>query len=193
MPLVIRKATTDDGPFLVDIIDMASDGLIPTLWAEMAPANMTGYDVGPAFVTAEDGDFSYRNGFIAELGEAELGGLIGYVLPTTPKPIGPDVPAAFVCIEELAQLVPGHWYINIMATVPEGRRQGVGTALLNEAEHQARAGACSGLALIVVASNEAAVSVYRRTGYVERARRPFDLSNFGEEPNEAVLMVKALA
>ena len=192
MPLTIRKAAPDDAPLLVRVIDMASDGLVPTIWAEMAPPGMDGSGVGLALVAAEDGDFSYRNGFIAERDGAELGGLIGYALPTTPQPVGPDVPEVFVGIEELAQLVPGHWYINFMAAVPEGRRQGVGAALLKEAEEQARVRSCPGLALIVAASNENAIGVYRRAGYTERARRPFDLSDFGTEPTEAVLMVKEL-
>lgn len=192
MTLTIRKATPDDAPILVRVVDMASEGVVPTLWAEMAPPNMDGIGVGRAMVAAKDGEFSYRNGFIAEHDGMKLGGLIGYVLPTTPQPVGPDIPEVFVGVEELAQLVPGHWYINFMAAVPEGRRQGVGAALLNEAEKHARNHACPGLALIVAASNENAISVYRRDGYAERARRPFDLSDFGEEPTEAVLMVKEL-
>ena len=192
MPLTIRKATPDDAPLLVRVVDLASDGLVPALWAEMAPPDGDPSDVGSALVAAEDGEFSYRNGFIAERDGAELGGLIGYILPATPQPVGPDVPEAFVGIEELAQLVPGHWYINFMAVVPEGRRQGVGAALLNEAEAQARDNSCPGLSLIVAASNESAIRVYRRAGFTERARRPFDLSDFGEEATEAVLMVKEL-
>lgn len=79
-----------------------------------------------------------------------------------------------------------------MAAVPEGRRQGVGAALLSEAENRAREHFCPGLALIVAASNENAIRVYERDGYIERARRPFDLSDFGDEPTEVILMVKPL-
>ena len=192
MPLTIRKATPDDVPMLMRVVDMASDGVVPTLWAEMAPAGMDGSRVGIALIAAEDGEFSYRNGFIAERDGTPLGGMIGYALPSTPKPVGPDVPEAFVGIEELAQLVPDFWYINFMAAAPEGRRQGVGAALLREAEAQARDNSCPGLALIVAASNENAISVYRQAGYAERARCPFDLSDFGTEPTEAVLMVKKI-
>lgn len=192
MPTNIRKATPEDASLLLRVVDMASGGVVPALWAEMAPPGMDGSGVGLALIGAEDGDFSYRNAYIAERDGAMLGGLIGYALPTTPKPVGPEVPEVFVGIEELAQLVPGHWYINFMAAVPEARRHGVGAALLNEAEAQARDRSCPGLALIVAASNENAISVYRRAGYTERARRPFDLSDFGTEPTEAVLMVKEL-
>ncbi|MDJ0822277.1 MAG: N-acetyltransferase [Paracoccaceae bacterium] len=193
MPMTIRKAIPDDAPLLLRVIDMASGGVVPALWAEMAPPEMDRSDVGRALVAAEGGEFSYRNGFVAERDGLQLGGLIGYVLPTTPKPIGPEVPEAFVGVEELGQQAPGHWYVNFMAAVPEGRRQGVGTALLREAEAQARTTGCPGLALIVAATNENAISVYQREGYAERARRPFDLSDFGEEPTEAILMVKELA
>lgn len=190
MSLTIRKATPDDAPLLLRVVDMASGGVVPMLWSEMAPPGMDGSDVGRALVEAEEGDFSYRNAFIAERDSAVLGGLIGYVLPTTPRPASSDIPEAFVGVEKLAQLVPGHWYINAMAAVPEGRRQGVGTTLLDVAEEQARKRSCPSLALIVAASNVIAMSVYRRAGFAERARRPFDVSDFGKAPTEAVLMVK---
>ncbi len=192
MPLTIRKATPDDAPLLVRVVDMASTGVVPALWSAMAPPGMDGAAVGLGLVAAEDGEFSFENGFVAERDGAALGGLIGYPLPTTPQPVGPDVPVAFVPVEELTQLAPGYWYVNFMATLPEGRRQGVGAALLKEAETQARRDANPGLALIVAAANESAVRVYRKAGYIERARRPFDLSEFGQEPTEAVLMVKEL-
>ncbi len=192
MPMTIRKATLDDAKLLVDVVDMASEGIVTAMWAEMATEGKDGAAVGQALVTAEDGEFSYRNAFIAERDGVRQGGLIGYALPATPQPVGPDVPEVFVGVEELAQLVPSYWYINFMAVVPKGRGQGVGTALLDEAEAQARAGSCPGLALIVAASNAAARSVYQRVGYEERARRPFDLSDFGETTTEAILMVKDL-
>lgn len=192
MPLIVRKATPNDASLLVRVIDMASDGVVPRLWSEMALPGMDSSGVGLALVTAEDGDFSYRNGFIAESDGVVTGGLIGYVLPTTPKPLDPNIPEVFVDIEELTQRVPGHWYINFMAALPEWRRQGVGATLLNEVEDQARNRSCPGLALIVAASNENAATVYRRAGYTERARCAFDLSDFGAEPTEALLMVKEL-
>lgn len=192
MPLTIRSATPDDAPLLVRIIDMASDGVVLTHWAGMAPEGMDGTGVGIAVVAAEDGENSYKNGFVAERDGSEMGGLIGHILPITPQPPGPDVPKAFVGIEELTQRVPGHWYINFMAALPEARRQGVGAALLNAAERLAKDRSCPGLALIVAASNENAIGVYHHAGYTERARYPFDLSDLGEEPTEAVLMVKEL-
>lgn len=174
----------------MQVIDLASNGVVPDLWAEMTPPGMDGSGVGLALVTAKDGEFSYRNGLVAERDGAQLGGLIGYVLPDTPQPVAPDIPEAFVAIEELTQVVPGHWYINFMAAIPEGRRQSVGAALLKAAEERARELSCPGLALIVAATNRNAVRLYRRAGYTERARCPFDLSEYGDEATEAILMRK---
>ena len=193
MSLVIRKATPEDASLLLRIVDMASDGIVPALWAETAPEGADGAAIGHALVAAEDGEFSYRNGLVAERDGAKVGGLIGHRLPMRPQPIAPDLPEAFVGIEEMTRLVPGYWYINFMAVLPENQGQGLGTALLKEAERQARHSASPALALIVVASNERAIRVYQRAGYVERERCPFDLSELGVKATEAVLMTKDLA
>ena len=193
MPVTVRRATTDDASLLVRIVDMASAGLIPALWDSMAPGGMDGSAVGQALVLAQDGDFSYRHGFVLEEEGVPIGGIIGYPLPTTARPVGPEVPQAFVAIEELANLVPGYWYINMMALVPEARGRGLGARLLNEAEAQARSCGCPGVSLIVAATNAAAIRAYRRSGYREVARRPFEPGANGMEPTEALLMTKRAA
>lgn len=192
MPPNIRKATPEDAPHLERVVDMASEGLVPAIWSEMAPEGMDGSAVGRALITAEDGDFSYRNALIVEHDGAVAGGLIGNPLPLTPEPIGQDVPEVFVPVKELENLVPGYWYINVVAVDPHCRGQGLGAALLNAAERRARDSRCPGLALVVAASNATAIRAYEPTGYRERARRPFDLSGFGVEPTDALLMVKEL-
>ena len=133
-----RTATPIDAAFLIKVIDLASDGLIPMLWNSMAP----------------------------------------------------DIPEAFVAIEELAKLVPGYWYINVIAVLPDARGKGVGSALLAEAEKQAREHGSAGLALIVAANNTGAIRAYLRAGYRGVARRPFALAEFGLTSTEAILMTK---
>lgn len=193
MTPIIREATADDAAFLVRVIDMASEGLVPALWDEMAPEGTDGSAVGLAMVTADDGEFSHRHGLVLEEDGAVLGGMIGYRLPTMPEPAEPEVPEAFVALKELETLAPGHWYINFVAMVPESRGKGLGTALLDEAEARARNCGCPGIALVVAASNAGAIRAYARAGYRERARRPFDLSDFGLEPTEALMMVKGVS
>jgi len=193
VPPTIRKATPDDAAFLVRVIDMASEGFMPKLWDAMAPDGTDGFAVGLAQVATGDGEFSHRHGYVLEADGAALGGMIGYPLPATPEPTDPDIPDAFVAVQELVSLAPRHWYINIIAVVPERRGQGLGTALLKEAEARARDSGRPGLALVVAASNTGAARKYQRAGFREQARRPFDLSDFGVAPTEAILMVKDIA
>ena len=40
----------------------------------------------------------------------------------------------FVPLQELENLAPGTWYVNVLAAYPEHRGQGYGTALLAVAE-----------------------------------------------------------
>jgi hypothetical protein len=58
MLLKIRKATPEDIAFLLRVVDMASGGVVPTLWSQMAPPGMDGADLGRTLIEAEDGDFS---------------------------------------------------------------------------------------------------------------------------------------
>lgn len=130
MSATLRDATPEDALFLVHVIDMASDGLLPAIWARTAPAGMDGPAFGQAMVTAEDGDFSYRNAVVIEQDGTAIGGLIGYPLPAKPEPVGPEVPEVFVPIQELANDAAGHWYINVVAVDRVAREKGCGTALL---------------------------------------------------------------
>lgn len=193
MQPVIRKATPEDAALILRVIDMASDGFVPALLREMAPDGMDGSEFGLALVRAEEGEFSYRHGWVCVQGGLPLGGMIGYPLPTTPEPAELDVPDALLALKELENLVPGYWYINFVALSRDSRGQGLGTALLDEAESQAHECGCPGLALVVVASNVGAIHAYERAGYLEKARRPFRLADFGLESTEALLMVKELA
>lgn len=188
----IRRADPNDADLLVRIIDLASDGVLPAIWADLAPNGMSPAEVGRAMVLAEDGPFSHANGFVAEADGQGLGAMIGYRLPETPEPPDADVPPAFRPVQALESRVPRHWYVNMIAVLPEARNKGCGAALLGLAAKLARAGGCPGVALIVAASNEGAMRLYRDLGYEERARCPFDTSAYGHPPTEAVLMVRQI-
>ena len=80
--------------------------------------------------------------------------LVGYRL---------DDPYDLAGLEEIPPLVrplvlleakaPGSWYVNVLATFPEFRQRGLGTALLGIAEEKARAGSAPALSVIVAAEN----------------------------------------
>ena len=49
--------------------------------------------------------------------------MMGYEISEYPTPIGDDMPAMFVPLQELENLAPGTWYINVLATFPEHRSE----------------------------------------------------------------------
>lgn len=71
---------------------------------------------------------------------------------------------------QLAQLWPDQYtllpYMSNLAIQPEARRRGLGRALVRGCEQQARAWGFSSLTMEVVCSNEAAIALYRRMGYM---------------------------
>ncbi|MDJ0824536.1 MAG: GNAT family N-acetyltransferase [Rhodobacter sp.] len=188
----IRAATLGDADLLVRCIDLASEGVLPAIWAEMAPAGVDPMQVGQATVLAEEGQFSHRFAHVIEADAAPAGAMISLQLPAVSPPPDPEVPEIFRPIEALEHQAPEYWYINVVAVLPEAQGRGLGAALLRHAEALAREAGAPGVALIVAASNEGAMRFYRRLGFSETARCPFDVTVFGMAPTEAVLMTKSL-
>ncbi len=98
----------------------------------------------------------------------------------------------FVSLQELENLVPGQWYVNVLAAFPKQRGRGHGAALLALAEEMARADGCSGLAVIVSNANTGARRLYERTGYREAATRRMVKNGWENEGENWVLLTKEL-
>ena len=186
----IRPATPADADILLDVIDLASEGLIPSLWSQFAPEGAEAADVGRAMVCAEEGPFSYASGHILEEDRTPAGGMICFPMTEAAAVPEPDLPAAFASINALEAQAIGFFYINMIAVLERAQDKGLGTKLLYHAEAQARAQGLKGVALIVAASNEGACQLYARLGFEEKARARFDLTAFGRIPTDAILMVK---
>ena len=196
----IRPATPADAIHMTCFVDMASEGLALMLWGALKEPHQTLIEFGRSRAMREEGAFSYRNAHIAEVNGAVAGGLVGYKIEPghdlsvrMPEPAeAAKVPDFLRPVVELEQLSAGHWYINILATYPEMRGNGVGTALLAKADDLGRAAEAVGTALIVDAENRPALSVYARAGYLEKARRP--LTPFPMRPNggEWLLLTKPI-
>ncbi len=192
-PLIptIRKATIDDADALAQLINFAGEGMPLYLWERMAETGETAWDVGRRRAQREEGGFAWRNSFIAEVESKAAAGLIGYPLTDEPEEIDYDtMPPMFVPLQELENLAPGTWYVNVLAAYPEFRGQGLGSALLEMAEHQASKAGCKGLSIIVSDANAGARRLYERSGYVERAQRELVKDDWDNEGRNWVLLVK---
>jgi ribosomal protein S18 acetylase RimI-like enzyme len=120
------------------------------------------------------------------------GCLIGYEIPDDPVPVGEDMPAMFVPLQELENLAPGTWYVNVLAVRPHFRHLGLGTKLLAFADQTGRALGKRGMSVIVSDANPGAPRLYERCGYREAARRPIVKEDWQNEGRDWVLMTKAL-
>lgn len=166
-----RWATPGDAHALTELVDFASEGLALYLWGKVAGPGGDAWAVGRDRVTGGTGSFSYRNAVVAEEGGTVSAGLVGYPLPERPEPIPDTMPAMFVPLQELENLAPATWYVNVLAAYPALRSQGRGSALLGIAERLAANSGSQGLSIIVSDTNAGARRLYERHGYREAARR----------------------
>src|SRR5437899_2859846 len=117
----LRPATVDDAMVLAELINYAGEGMPLYLWGKMAQPGEAAWDVGRRRAAREEGSFSYRNATVIEHNGQCAGCLIGYEIPEGPEPIPDDMPAMFVPLQELENLAPGTWYINVLAVRPQVR------------------------------------------------------------------------
>ncbi|KAB2912122.1 MAG: GNAT family N-acetyltransferase [Hyphomicrobiaceae bacterium] len=188
-----RRATADDAAALVDLVDFASEGLALYLWTKIAGPRGDARAIGRERAARETGSFSYRNAVVLEREGRVVAGLIGYPLPDRPEPIAADMPAMFVPLQELENLVPGTWYVNVLAAYPEERGKGHGSALLALAERMAADTGRSGLSIIVSDANTGARVLYERCGYRERAQRRMVKEDWRHAGTNWVLLTKPLS
>ena len=185
-----RRARPDDAQALAELVDFASEGLALYLWTKIAGPDGDPWAVGRERALRESGAFSYRNAAVLERHGRVAAGLIGYPLPDRPEPIPSDMPPMFVPLQELENLAPGTWYVNVLAAYPDKRGQGLGTGLLALADKLAAEAGRRGLSIIVSDANTGARQLYERTGYREVARRPKVKEDWQNPGKDWVLLVK---
>ena len=191
LKLAFRAATPDDADHLAKLINYAGEGMPLYLWERMVESDETAWDVGRKRAQRTEGGFSYLNATIAELDSEVAGCLIGYGLPDEPEAIDYEkMPPMFVPLQELENLAPGSWYVNVLAAHPQYRGCGVGSALLKIAEELAERTACGSLSIIVADANAGARRLYERCGYVEKASRNMVKDDWENPSKNWVLLTK---
>lgn len=185
-----RAGIPADAPVLAELVNYAGDGLPLYLWGKLAQAGESAWDVGRRRAAREEGSFSYRNAVVIEHEGACAGALIGYEIPDVPEPIGADMPAMFVPLQELENRAPGTWYVNVLAVQPPLRGLGLGTKLLRLADEIGRTLGTRGMSVIVSDANAGARQLYERCGYRERATRPMVKDDWNNPGRNWVLLTK---
>lgn len=160
IPFHLRPGRPEDADRLAQLVNYAGEGLPHYLWQQMAKPGETPWEIGRQRALRDQGSFSYRNATIAEVAGKPVGCLIGYAIAAQPDQIPADLPAMFVPLQELENLAPKTWYVNVLAVMPSDRNQGLGTALLRHAVEKA---AGSGLSVIVSNANPGVASTSAMT------------------------------
>ncbi|MEM8744667.1 MAG: GNAT family N-acetyltransferase [Pseudomonadota bacterium] len=189
--LTMRAAAPDDADHLAQLINYAGEGMPLYLWERMAEQDETPWDVGRRRAKRTEGGFSYLNATVAEVDGEVAGCLIGYALPEEPEAIDYEsMPGMFVPLQELENLAPATWYVNVLAVHPHLRGTGVGSALLQIADQRAAETGCPGLSIIVADANTGARRLYERSGYVEQATREMVKDDWDNPSTNWVLLTK---
>ena len=188
----LRRAIKEDADSLVKLIVIAGDGLPYYVWRMMQEDGESLHDTGRRRALREEGAFSYRNAWVVEAEGKAVSALIGYRLPEEVEPVDHDaMPAMFVPFQEMENLVPGSWYVNVLATLDDFRSRGFATELLVEAESEAQRSGATEMSIITGDINPA-LNLYRSFGFVEKERKPIVKNDWDYEGLEWVLLVKQL-
>lgn len=190
VPSSLRSATREDAPLLAELVNYAGEGLPMYLWAKLAEPGETASEVGRNRALRETGSFSYRNAKIVDYNGETAGCLIGYEIPDVAEPFAADMPAMFRPLQELENLAPGTWYVNVLAVLPQFRNKGLGGQLLHLAEETSRGLSKRGMSIIVSDANVDARRLYERTGYVVCAERLMVKDDWVNEGENWLLLSK---
>ena len=190
--LPFRQATPADAAVLAELVNYAGEGMPLYLWEGMAGPGETAWDVGRKRAARDTGGFSYRNAAVIEHEGRCAGALIGYAIADQPEPIPSDMPPMFVPLQELENLAPSTWYVNVLAVVPELRNRKLGWQLLDLADETGRSLGLRGMSVIVSDTNAGAQRLYERHGYRVAATRAKVKEGWQYDGSEWVLLTKDL-
>ncbi len=188
----LRRARVEDAPVLAELVNHAGEGMPLYFWEQLASPGQTPWEVGVNRAARDNGSFSYRNAFVIESQGLVAGCLIGYEIPDRPEPVPPDMPAMIRPLQELENLAPGTWYVNILAILPDHRTGGLGSQLLRQADQLGEAAGKRGMSVIVSDANSGARRLYERCGYRETGTRPMVKEGWVNEGRNWVLLTKDL-
>ena len=186
-----RWATVDDAEPMTRLVNFAGEGMPVYIWTRLAEDGQSPWQIGRERARRESGSFSYRNTVVREDGGEVVACLIGYPLPDEPEPVDyGELPAMFRPLQELEDLAPKTWYVNVLAAFPEHRGKGYGGALLVIADEITRDTDREGLSIIVSDANSGARRLYERSGYKEIATRPMHKDDWENDGENWVLLIK---
>lgn len=164
-----RKAVPSDSRFIAEMIEVSSDGIAGIEWQEKAELStgLTPIDVGAQFYAQDDGDYSYRNAIVAEADEP-VGMVLAFPLTAenrTPYPKPPpygktDLYAPYGYLESV-----NSWYVCGVAVLPNYRRRGIASTLLELSMRLGREQGYKNTSLIAMLQKSKLIKYYEARGF----------------------------
>lgn len=189
-----RPATPADACALAVLVDIAGEGIPTGFWRELAGPGRSVLETGRERARRPEGGFSYRHATLAEVGDEVAAGSIVYPLDDPYDLTNLDeMPAHVHPLVRLEAQAPGSWYVNVLATFPEFRGQGIGTKLIEIAEKKARAANANRMSIIVGSWNAGATRLYERAGYARIASEAAILPRDFPQSGDWILLTRTIA
>ncbi|KEC75544.1 hypothetical protein RLPCCGM1_c0922 [Rhizobium leguminosarum bv. phaseoli CCGM1] len=166
--IALRQASRRDASELAILADIASHGFASWLWfADVANGGSdTPLERGRLKMSEEETVGGWRDSVIAEAYGEVAGVAIGHALDDGIGDIEATIPATEPMLA-LQKTVVGSWFIGSLGVYRHLRGIGIGGRLLEDQIDRADRRPVS---LITASDNEAALSLYRRNGFLEAAR-----------------------
>lgn len=184
----IRPARKSDADHLARFVNFAGEGLPCHFWQTLAADGEDPWSIGRERAARENSAFSWRHATIAEIGGRVAAGMVTYEIEQPEaQPDYSAMPAMFVPIQQLEDMVPGSWYVSVLAAYPQARGIGAGSQLLALAEKEA---AGRPMSLIVADNNAGAIRLYERFGFLRHASRPMVKDGWQSAGENWILMLK---
>ncbi|HYD64470.1 GNAT family N-acetyltransferase [Azospirillum sp.] len=165
IPIVLRKATPEDGPCLAPLILLAGDGVLE-FWTCLGSGDALRRRLA-AMVADASGPYSHAAFVVAEAGGRIAG--IASATPATSLPLDDPSGVPADRLEHLRPLRqawdPGSLYISSLAVDPVQQGRGIGRRLLGHACRHARDTGFNRVTAHVWADNTAARHVYHEQGF----------------------------
>jgi ribosomal protein S18 acetylase RimI-like enzyme len=164
--MIISAASKSDCDAIATLALMAGEGIPAYFWDAARQPDETGLQAGARLASSENDNFSYRNVHLAFKNHHVMGMLLAYRLPDKDTEDNlMDYPEFIRPLIELEHCVPGSFYINMLATFPQYRNQGVGRQLIEKANQLALNAEADLLSLEVFEQNRGALRLYKNTGF----------------------------
>ena len=189
----IERAEARDNRFIAEMIAISSDGIAHIEWQQQADEEgVAALAIGARTYAAEEGDYSFRNCWIARSGRAEpVGMILSFALTEAnrsqdakPPPYADDdIYAPYKYLEAV-----NSWYICGVTVVPDQRGRDIGKRLMERAMQDGREAGFDNCSLIAVASKTALLDYYRSLGFEITRRAPIVPHPQIDASGDAVLM-----